>query len=355
MIDLSFAKKKIMTPGPVPLPDYVKSSMADYECHHRTKEFDVVLANAYALLKKVFQTQRHCYMLASTGSGAMEAAIVNTLRTRDKLLFINAGKFGERWGKIAKAFKIQNQEILFPWGKNIDLDFVRKELKTGGYSALAFQACETSSGALLPVQELAQICQENGVLSIVDGITALGAVDLPMDQWGIDVLVGGSQKAFMLPTGMSFIALSERAEKIESDILSYYFNLRAEKKSNLDGKTRFSTPTHFILALNLVLDEIINNVGLKKHFQNIADKAEYFRAQVGLEIFPETSSPSLSCLKVPQGVSAKKVASKVGEDGFIIMAGQDEMAEFVLRIGHMGAMSLDDLKQTAASIKRHIG
>lgn len=354
MKDFEFTKKKLMTPGPVPLADYVKASLAEMECHHRTKEFVAIQNEVFEQLKKIFQTEQHCYMLACTGSGAMEAAVVNTLGTRDSLLFINAGKFGERWGKIAKAYKIPSQEIQFPWGKDIDLERVKKELATGKHTALAFQACETSSGALLPVKELAQLCRENNVLSIVDGITALGAVDLPMDAWGIDVMVGGSQKAFMLPTGMAFISLSQKAEKRESDIPCYYFNLKAEKKSNLDGKTRFSTPTHFILALNMVLDEILNKVGLKKHFQQIHDKAEYFREQVGLDLFPETSSPSLSCLKLPVGTTAKKIKSKVAEDGYIIMGGQDDMAELVLRVGHMGAISREDLKQTAESIKRHL-
>lgn len=345
--------KKIMTPGPVPLPQIVRDSLAQYECHHRTVEFQEVLDRVFENLKIVFQTQQHCYMLASTGSGGLEAAMVNTMRRDKKSLFINAGKFGERWGKIAKALGIPFDEIIVPWGEEIPLDKVRDQLKQQDYQALAFQACETSTGALLPVKELASLCQGTSTLSIVDGITALGAVEMPMDQWGLDVVIGGSQKAFMLPTGMSFLSLSEKAEKAQSDILSYYFDLKAEKKSNLAGQTRFSTPTHFIIALDIVL-EVILEKGWDNHLKSIIDRAAYFRNQVQLPLYPKVSSPSLSCLTVPEGVSAVRVQKKVAEEGVIIIAGQDQLKDKVLRIGHMGDMTEADLKLTAELINKNL-
>lgn len=349
-----FAKKKIMTPGPVPLPAVVKNSFAQYECHHRTKEFQVVLESVFEKLKSVFQTKQHCFLLSSTGTGAMEAALINTCKQDSKILTINAGKFGERWGKIAKAFKLEHHELKLPWGQDIDLNQVEDQLKNGSFHGLAFQACETSTGALLPVEELTKLAKKYNALSIVDGITALGAVDLPMDQLELDVFIGGSQKAFMLPTGLSFISLSERAEQVESDLPKYYFNLIAEKKANLSGKTQWSTPSNFVLALDAVLEQIVNEVGLKNHFDSIQKKADFFREKVQLDLYPATSSPSLTCLKVPEGLSGNTIKSKVAEAGYIIMGGQDQLNDRVLRVGHMGEMSFDDLENTANAINRFL-
>lgn len=349
----SFEKQKLMTPGPVPLPQKVRQSLSDLECHHRSKEFGEILEAVFKKLPKVFQTTQHCYLLAATGTGGLEAAMVNTLNRDKKFLFINSGKFGERWGKIAKAYGIPYKEIQRPWGSNVDLNVIEETIKGGDFQALAWQACETSTGALLPSKELGLICQKHGLLSLVDGITALGAAPLPMDDWGLDVVVGGSQKAFMLPTGMSFISLSERAEACHQDIPSYYFDLKSEKVANQGGKTRYSTPTHFVIALDLVLDDILTK-GMDQHLTEIANKAQYFRERISLKLFPETASPSLSCLSVPEGVSAQEVKKKVAKEGFIIVAGQDQLKDKVLRVGHMGDMSLQDLAATAEAIEKSL-
>ena len=354
MKDYPFAGKKLMTPGPVPLPRRVRQSLSEFECHHRSTEFSEVLVRVFENLKSIFKTKQHCYILAATGTGGLEAAMVNGLTTKKPFLYINAGKFGERWGKIAAAYNIPCEELKLPWGKNIPLNKVEEIIKKGNYQALAFQACETSTGALLPTQELAQICQRNNILSIVDGITGLAAVDLPMDKWGLDIVVGGSQKAFMLPTGMSFISLSEKAETVNSDINSYYFDLRSEKKTNMGGKTRYSTQTHFIIALDIVLDEILNNVGFDKHLKSISRKAQYFRENISLELFPETASPSLTCLKIPEGMSGDEIKKKVAADGFVIVGGQDQLSDKVLRVGHMGDISNEDLLNTARAIEKYL-
>ena len=309
-----FFQKKLMTPGPVSLPKKVRQVFSQLECHHRTAEFCTVLNRVFENLKKIFQTQQHCYLLTATGTGALEASLVNSLTSEDRLLFISAGKFGQRWGEIASAYGFGYKELKMPWGGDIDLQRVVDELKTGFYRACAFQACETSTGALLPVEKLCKICDQYNVLSIVDGITALGAVNLPMDEWGIDVLVGGSQKAFMLPTGLSFISLSKKIEEIKPDKPRYYFNLEAEKKANLQGKTRYSTPTHFVLALDRVLNDIFDK-GLEKHFNGINIRAKIFRSHVKLDLYPKNPSPSLSCLRVPENLNANEIRKFSGQGG----------------------------------------
>ena len=352
-IENPFAGKKLLAPGPVPLPDFVKDSFSQIECHHRSSEFQAILMRVFSQLKSVFQTQSHCYMLSATGTGGLEAAMVNCMRRDRKALFINAGKFGERWGKIAKAYGVPFDELVFEWGEDIDLNLVEDKLRSHDYQGLAWQACETSSGALLPSHELSRLAQRYSAISLVDGITALGATELPMDEWGIDVVVGGSQKAFMLPTGMAFLATSEKAEACQSDIPSYYFDLEAEKKANLTGKTRYSTLNHFVVALDFVLKDILQK-GLTSHLAGIAELAEHFRNEVSLELFPKTASPSLSCLKVPDGVSAQSLKKKIEDDGFIIVAGQDRLKDKVLRVGHMGAMTKTELSALAKSIESHL-
>ena len=188
---------------------------------------------------------------------------------------------------------------------------------------------------------------------MVDGITALGATHIPMDEWGIDVLIGGSQKAFMLPTGMAFISLSEKVEQAQSDIKSYYFDLKAEKEANLGGKTRYSTPTHFVLALDIVLSDIMAS-GYENHLMDIDHKARKFREATSLELFPETPSPSLSCLKLPKDKSGTEIKQKMLEEGYIIVAGQDQLKEKVIRIGHMGAISIEELQNTAKALEKFL-
>ena len=324
------------------------------ECHHRTLEFTKVLIRVFGNLKKVFQTKQHCYLLSCTGTGALEASLIHCLSPQDRLLFINAGKFGQRWGDLTRAYGLESKDLEMPWGMDIDLEAVERELKTGLYRACAFQACETSTGALLPVADLGKLCQKYGVFSIVDAITALGAVNLPMDEWGLDVVVGGSQKAFMLPTGLSFISLSEKVQEVNSSIPSFYFDLKAEKRANLEGKTRYSTATHFVLALDQVLHHILDQVGLEKHFQRMVHLATLFRDHVELELFAKTPSPSLSCLKVPETVSANRVRTQVEAQGYVIMGGQGPLDDKVLRVGHMGEMEEQDLVEAAQIINRFV-
>ncbi len=354
MENTPFVGKKLMTPGPVPMSDDVKKSLTEIECHHRSEEFGEILQRVLDRLPQVFQTQQPVYLLAATGTGGLEAIMVNTLTTKKKALFINAGKFGERWGKIASSFGIPFDEIQVSWGEDVNLNQVLTRLQNDDYQALAWQACETSTGALLPTQELAQICQQQNVLSLVDGITALGAAPLPMDDWGLDAVVGGSQKAFMLPTGVAFVSLSEKAQSCKSDIKSYYFNLAAERKANASGKTRFSTPTQFVIGLDIVLQKMLIEVGFERHLHNIAERAAFFRKNVSLPLFPKTASPSLTCLQVPEGVSATDIKNKVNQEGYTIVAGQDQLKDRVLRVGHMGDMTQEDLLRTAKAIEKYL-
>ena len=340
-----------MTPGPVPLPPCVQEAFC-LQCHHSCEEFSSIFKKALQGLGEVFQTQQPCFLLNSTGTGAMEATYVNTLSPKDSVLVVNSGKFGNRWAEMGRALGLEIEELVFGWGQRIDLDQVDKELRKKNYKALAVQACETSSGSLLPIKHLAQMVKHTETLFIVDAISALGALSLPMDDWGIDALIGGSQKALMLPTGMAFISLSPKAWEQKNLLPKYYWDLRKEKQANAKGRTRFSTPTHFVLALDQALDQILHQVGLQQTFLNIQKKAEFFRSQVQLPLFPQEPSPSLSCLLVEAPQCAIKIQKNLLKKGISVAVGQGEWKNRLLRVGHMGDMTLKQLEKTALEINQ---
>lgn len=339
----AFEKYNVLAPGPVNLHPDVEKALALPMIHHRTPEFDAILKRVLTRLKLVFETDEPCFVLSSTGSGGMEALLVNTLSPGDRVLAIDSGKFGERWAEMAKAFGGQVTTLKVPWGQAVDPAEVKRHLdRDPSIKIVLSQACETSSGVKHPVREIASVVRERpGVLFLVDGITALGAFPLKMDEWGIDGLVGGSQKAFMLPTGLSLLSFSKKAWKvIESNAQPrYYFDIRREKAANAKGETFFSSSVTLIRALDVVLDLILKK-GLARHFAEIAARAEFtrlFAPRLGLVSFSSSPSESLSALTVPPGIDSQELRLRLEEKHRItVMGGQDQAKGKIIRIGHMG-------------------
>ncbi len=351
---------RLMTPGPVPLPEWVLNELAQPVIHHRTVEFEAVMERTLGNLKGLFQTKNHCFVITSSGTGAMEAAMTNSLAKGAKVISIVAGKFGQRWHEMAQTLGYRSVPIEVPWGEDLDLDYFKKMLFAhADAEAILCQACETSTGALLPVKELAAMTKRSKTLLICDAITGLGAVSLPMDEWGIDILIGGSQKALMLPTGLALMGVSEKAwEKIKNVAPSqtYYWNLIEEHSANLKMQTRFSSPTTLIRALDLVLQHM-QKTGFTKWYQAHADRATHFRRLVlspEVTMFPATPSPSLSCLQVHGADTTKLQAVLQDKYGIVVMGGQDQLKGKVIRVGHMGWMTNDDLSETAKAISSGI-
>lgn len=343
---------RLMTPGPVPVHPEVLKSLSEQPIHHRTPAFKEILQRSLKNLKKVFLTEQPVMILNATGSGAMEAAISNTLNIGDKVLSIEAGKFGQRWTKIAENFGCSVDAIAVPWGMAVESERIRKELQLTDFRAVLIQACETSTGAYQPIEEIARVVREfPNTLLIVDGITAVGAMPIAMDRWGIDVLIAGSQKAFMLPTGMSFIALSEKAwaTSAQNQQRKFYFDLAKEKKANEDGQTHFSSSVTLIRALDVALDVMLKD-GLSQHLKRLELLARATRAGadvLGLSNFSTPPCPSLSVFLMPDGVNSQKVRKHLEEKyNITIMGGQDHLKEKILRIGHMGYISDEDAVQT---------
>jgi len=341
----------VLAPGPVNLHPSVREALALPMIHHRTPEFDQILSRTLKALKEVFHTKEHVYILTATGSGGMEALLINTMNAGDKVLGIDSGKFGERWCEIAKTFGGNLHILKTEWGKAIHTSDVAHFLKENPDTQIVFtQACETSTGVLHPIRELGELIQQYPeTLFLVDGITALGAIPLPMDEWHIDGLVGGSQKAFMLPAGLSFLSLSQKAQKKMKTVQTprFYFDLRKELKANQNGETFFSSNVTLIRALDVVLSMILQK-GLHHHFLTIANRANFtrkFTAELGLENYSESPSNSVSALRVPPNMDGQKIRSHLEEKYKItIMGGQDQAKGKIIRIGHMGDIHWDQMQ-----------
>lgn len=340
----------VLAPGPVNLHPDVEKILGAPMIHHRTPEFDAILKRTLAGLKKVFQTEQDCYVLTSTGTGGMEALLVNTLHHGDEVLAIDSGKFGERWAEMAEVFGAVVHRLKVPWGQAVDVADVQKMLMANANIRLVLcQACETSTGVVHPIQALARmISVKPDTLFLVDGITALGAMPLPMDEWKIDGVVGGSQKAFMLPTGLSLLSLSKKAwDRIETNPAPrYYFDLRREKAANAKGETFFSSNVTLIRALDVVLN-LIDQQGLQGLFAEIEGRAQFtrqFALDFGFHPYSAAPSNSLTALTVPVGIDSQKLRSQLEEKHRItIMGGQDQAKGKIIRIGHMGMITSDQM------------
>lgn len=325
--------------------------------HHRTPAFDQILAQVLTRLKDIFKTTQPVFVLSSTGSGGMESLIVNTMSPGDKVLVIDSGKFGERWAEMAKVFGGAVETIKIAWGESVSPDQIDRILqKQPDIKLVLCQACETSTGVVHPIKEIGQVIKKfPGTLFLVDGITALGAMPLPMDEWHIDGLVGGSQKAFMLPTGLSLFSFSQKAwDRIpQATCPRFYFDVRKELKANQAGETFFSSNVTYIRALNVVMDLIFEK-GLDNLFAQIARRAQFtrhFGMELGLKLFAKHPSNSLTAFLVNADVDSQKVRLDLEKKhGITIMGGQDQAKGKIIRVGHMGYIDDNLLLQTMLSL-----
>jgi aspartate aminotransferase-like enzyme len=264
-------KTYLLTPGPTPIPDSVLAALSEPIIHHRTPAFEKIMEEVRNGLKYLFQTKQEVLMLATTGTGAMEASVSNLFSRGDKVITVNGGKFGERWTQIAKAYGLNAIEIKLEAGDSLEPDHLQEVVRSHpDAKGILFQASETSTGVQMPTQEICKIANASGMLSICDAITACGVFDLPMDTWGIDVLLTGSQKALMVPPGLAMISLSDRAweHTQSSDLPHFYFDLAREKKSHLKNQTAWTPAINLIMgmkeSLRLIQEEGLQNV-FKRH------------------------------------------------------------------------------------------
>lgn len=341
---------RLLTPGPVPLAPEVLKALSEPVRHHRTPEFQKILLRSLENLKWFFATAQPVMMLAATGSGAMEAALVNTLSPGDEILVIVMGKFGERWAEMGEHFGMKVRRLNVPWGESVNLDTLKIELlKNKQLKAVLTQGVETSTATVADIKEISKLVHEHSeALLLVDAITGLGAMPLPMDEWKLDVVVAGSQKALMLPTGLSFIALSSRAWERTKNARTprYYFDLSQERKANEKGQTYFSSANSHVVALDVVLEKF-KKQNLKTLQARCALLAEATRESgklLGFSVYSKSPAPSVTALQVPDSVDGAKLRDHLEQTyNVTVMGGQDQLAGKILRIGHLGYITDDDL------------
>jgi aspartate aminotransferase-like enzyme len=341
---------RLLTPGPVPLPAEVLEALARPVRHHRTPEFVSLIERVMIGLKWFFQTRQPVITLTSTGSGAMEAAIVNTMSPGDEVLALNCGKFGERWAEIGTRYGLKVHRLNVAWGEMLPLAQVDELLKRyGQIKGVLVQAVETSTATAQPIRELAHLVKKNtpDALIMVDAITGLGAMELPMDDWSLDVVIGGSQKALMLPTGLSFIALSERAwvANARATLPRFYFDLAQEKKAQTKGQTFFSSANSHMVALDVVLANFHAKglAWLRQRCELLAEATREGAKALGLKCYSQAPAPSVTALTVPNGIDSTELRDHL-ETAYnvTIMGGQDSLAGKILRIGHLGHITDND-------------
>jgi aspartate aminotransferase-like enzyme len=355
--DKTMIKQYLLSPGPTPIPNEVALAMSETMIHHRTPQFNKVFEEARQGLKKLFGTKNDVLMLASSGTGAMEAAVSNLFSPGEKVLVINGGKFGERWLNISNAFGLNSVEIKVEWGKAVKIEEVEKQLKAHpDTKGVMIQASETSTTTLHPVKEIAKLTR-GGPLFIVDGVTAVGVLSVPVDEWGIDALVTGSQKALMLPPGLAFIALSDRAwEKTTGAKLPrFYFDLNLERKNQQTGSGAFTPAVSLIFGLRASLS-LIEREGLDQVYARHARMSRATRAAataLGLKLLaPENPSPAATGVFLPDGIDADQVLDYLRDQMNITLAeGQDQLKGKVIRIAHVGYMGAFDVITAVAALE----
>lgn len=344
-------KTYLLTPGPTPLPESVVSVFAQPIIHHRTSGFEALFADVKESLKLVFQTKQDVLMLAATGTGAMDAAVTNLFKKGDKVITINGGKFGERWTKLAKAYGLNPVEIKLEPGYAVEIAELEKVVSANSDAkGILFQASETSTGVKMPTQEICALASKSKMLSVCDAITACGVFHLPMDEWGIDCLISGSQKAFMIPPGLAFIALSDRAwaAQEKSDLPRFYFDLAKEKKAMAKNQSAWTPAISLIQGLQESL-RLIKQEGLQNAFKRHELLALATRNAVealGLEMLAKKNpSTAVTAVKVPSAISNGKLIPKTMREkyGVTIAGGQDELEGKIFRLSHFGYCSHFDI------------
>jgi aspartate aminotransferase-like enzyme len=341
-------KTRLFTPGPTPLLPAAQFAMAAADIHHRTAEFRALFLKVLAQLKVFVGTQNDVILLSSSGTGAMEASVANLTSPGDRVLVLSAGKFGERWVGLAKAFGLEADVLSAPYGETFDLNEVKKALKPE-HKAVFMQASETSTAVSHDVEAIAKLVKGTDTLLIVDGITGLGTQTFDVDGWGIDVLIGGSQKAVMIPPGLSYLSVSEKAWAAmeTSKNPRYYFDLRKERKNAAKGESAYTPAVALIAGLGAALDYIAGQAGgdLEKGRMALVDNAQVNAAAtraglvaLGFTLFaPSSPSAAATAVTVPEGVDSGVVVKALkARFSLVITNGQGEMQGKIFRVAHLG-------------------
>jgi aspartate aminotransferase-like enzyme len=343
-------KEYLLTAGPTPVPERVLLAMARPMLYHRAPAFTECLKETQENLKWLLQTKQLPLLLAGSGTVGMDAAVCNFLKTGDKAVVIRGGKFGERWGKICQAYGIECVFIDVEWGKSVDPKAVAEAIeKNPGVRAVYATASETSTATKHDVEAVAKIVKgKDDVILCVDAITAVGVFDVPMDKWGLDVVIVGSQKALMLPPGLAVVAISDKAWKANerSNLPRFYLDLMRERKSQEKGETAFTPAVSLVVglreSLRMLKEETLE--GVWNRHGRLAAATRAAAGGLGLELFSSSPTNSVTGIRVPNGVDGSAVVKNMRiKYGITIAGGQDHLKGKIVRIAHIGYFSEFDI------------
>jgi aspartate aminotransferase-like enzyme len=351
---------QLRIPGPTPCPPQALEAMGRQMINHRGEEFGRILDSITGKLKHVFQTEGDVFVLTASGTGGLEAAIVNTLSPGDKVLSVSNGAFGERFADIAGKYGAQITRLNFEWGRPVDLDAVEKALKAdNNVRAVLATHNETSTGMTNDIGQISAIAEKFDKLLLVDAISSLGCIDLPTDRWHCDVVVTASQKGWMVPPGLALVSVSQRAWQVhaQAKMPRYYWDLGKAKDFLQKGQTPWTPAISVFYALNITLDLMLNE-GLANIFTRHARVAKVARDGVkslGLSLFPDEryASNTVTAVNVPDRIDAPKLVRTLREEHQVIVAGgQQKLSGKIFRIGHLGLVDDNDMKSVLEALNK---
>ncbi|MDY7009649.1 MAG: alanine--glyoxylate aminotransferase family protein [Planctomycetota bacterium] len=334
-------KQRLFTPGPTEVPPEVLIEMARPMVHHRTEQFRKIFAEVTAGLKKLLMTDSDVLTLAGSGTAGMESAIACACPRDKKVLVANGGKFGQRWVKIAKVYGLHVDEVQLEWGAALQPGTVAEKLAGGDYGAVITVHSETSTATACDLKAIGKVVADSDAILIADCITSAGTLPLRTDEWGIDIVGSGSQKALMLPPGLAFVAVSEKAWKNIDAITppAFYLDLKAYRKSLAKNDTPYTAAVSLIRGLKVAL-EMIDEIGIETVWARTAKLASATRAAadaLGMKVFSSQPSDSVTCLLLPDGVTDKQFRPALRDKyGCSVAGGQEALAGKAIRISHMG-------------------
>jgi aspartate aminotransferase-like enzyme len=327
--------------------------------HHRTEAFRKIMAETLELLKYYFQTKNDVLIFASSGTGAMEGSLSNLVSPGERILVGTAGKFGERWLSLAQAYGIEAVKVETPYGQPVDIAAMKQKLATGGpFRAVYIQATETSTAVMNDVQSLAEAVKNYPeTCLVVDGITGLGTTDLRPDEWGLDIVIGGSQKAVMIPPGLAFLSVSEKAWGLiaRAKLPRFYFDFAKERKNQVKGETAYTPATTLVISLHAAL-QYVKEIGRENLIANAALLAAATREAVqalGLKLFAASSpANAATAVCVPQGMDSGAIIKELrNRFGAIVANGQGSMKGQIFRLAHLGYYDMPDLFAIVAALE----
>jgi serine---pyruvate transaminase len=353
-------KRHLFTPGPTPVPPQVLAAMAEPVVHHRSPDFRPVFRSCLDRLSAVYRTAGEPLLFTASGTGAMESAVANLTAPGDRVVVASAGNFGERWQELARTYGCELDVIGYEWGETPAADDLAARLRElGGAKAVFLTQSETSTGVVADIRSLAAAANEAGALSVVDAISSLGAVPLETDEWGVDVVVSGSQKALMTPPGLAFASVSDRAAEAASSRV-FYFDWERNRKAQAKLDAAFTPAVSLVVALDVALGLLLED-GLEAAFERHVRLGRACREgakAMGLDLFSpdEDSSAVVTAIHVPAGIDGGELVQTLRDRlGITLAGGQGPIKGKVFRIGHIGWFDIFDITTALAGVELVLG